>query len=123
MAPDFQGGERQQENGGDGVPVEDEDRGARALVEGGLGEDVHAGIDQPDEQHRGVHLAAAHGAVAACLEEMMDGVSASTVNCACPLALLPIPIYTRSLLEFLSFLLFFLFPYRRFRYSRDDFIP
>jgi hypothetical protein len=26
---------------------------------------VHAGIDQPDEQHRGVHLAAAHGAVAA----------------------------------------------------------
>ena len=61
------------------MPVEDEDRGARALVEGGLGEDVHAGIDQPDEQHRGVHLAAAHGAVAACLEEMMDGVSASTV--------------------------------------------
>lgn len=60
--PDFKEGERQQKDGGDGVPVEDEDRGAHALVEGRLGEDVHAGIDEPDEHHRGVHLAVAHGA-------------------------------------------------------------
>ena len=61
--PDLKEGEGQQEDGGDGMPVEDEDGGARAFVEGRLGEDVHPRVDEPDEHHRGVHLAvaAAHG--------------------------------------------------------------
>jgi hypothetical protein len=54
-------GEGQQEDSGHGVPVEDEDGGAGALVEGRLGEYVHAGVDQPDEHHGGVNLAVAHG--------------------------------------------------------------
>lgn len=54
-------GERRQEDGGDGVPVEDEDGGAGALLERRLGEYVHASVDQPDEHYRRVHLAVAHG--------------------------------------------------------------
>jgi hypothetical protein len=54
-------GEGQQEDSGHGVPVEDEDGGAGALVEGRLGEYVHAGVDQPDEHHGGVNLAVDHG--------------------------------------------------------------
>lgn len=56
------------------MPVEDEDGGAGAFVEGRLGEDVHPRVDEPDEHHRGVHLAvaAAHGGYRTTID---DGAS------------------------------------------------
>jgi hypothetical protein len=78
------------------VPVEDEDGGARAFVEGRLGEDVHPRVDEPDEHHRGVHLAVAatHGGYP--LHSTGQGsVAHQHCRCACPRAHLA-PLYIRE---------------------------